>query len=447
MEGLELKQGEVVKHGNPLIVPQYPWEGILTYLYGSILQKGKIYRMWYQAHGIYVSYARSRDGIHWEKPLIRRLSVGKPEMYPTVTTGHGEEDFSGMVGKPFRGKTNVVLDFHMPSVIYDPEDRYRPYKLFGYTDKGYAVAFSRDGIHFREYDHNPVIPLMRFPDKTKRKTWFSDVSPVFRDSLKKKFVAHVKTYKTDAEGRIRRCVGYAESEDFLHWSKPETLWVPSESEDQLAIQKGFQWADFYGLCGFNYGHIYLGLLWLFYIDYEIEKGTHEGKIEVYLAYSLDGKKWERFSDAPLIPLSASGWDTGMVTTANLPLFEEDEILLYYGGSNFSHGVGEGETPYDEKNHRFNIGLAYLRKDGFVYACSRGHLWTKPLKSERGYVKINADTREGRILIDMIKNGRKAKSFAMAGTDALDYTVRTHLNENVVLKVYIEDAKLYSLEVL
>jgi hypothetical protein len=303
---------------------------------------------------------------------------------------------------------------------------------------------------------------MKFPDKTKRKTWFSDVAPVFRDSLKKKFVAHVKTYKTDAEGRIRRCVGYAESEDFLHWSQPKTIWVPSESEDQLARQKGFQWADFYGLCGFNYGHIYLGFLWLFYIDYEIARGTHEGKIEVYLAYSLDGKTWKRFSDVPLIPLSASEWDTGMITTANLPLFEEDKILLYYGGSNFSHGVGEGETPYDEKNHRFNVGLAYLRKDGFVYACpvqtrhvasvrrassSGGHLWTKPLKSKRGYLKINADARKGRILIDVIKDSQKAKSFAMAGTDALDYTVRTHLNENVVLKVYIEDAKLYSLEVL
>jgi hypothetical protein len=24
--------------------------------------------MWYQARGVYVAYAQSRDGIHWQKP-------------------------------------------------------------------------------------------------------------------------------------------------------------------------------------------------------------------------------------------------------------------------------------------------------------------------------------------------------------------------------------------
>jgi hypothetical protein len=133
---------------------------------------------------------------------------------------------------------------------------------------------------------------------------------------------------------------------------------------------GANWADFYGRCGFNYGDGYLGMLWLFLIDHEIERGTHEGQIEVSLASSPDGKTWERFPDNPLIPLSTSGWDTGMITTANLPVFDKDKILLYYGGSNMSHGAGEPGNPYDESVHRFHVGLTTLRQDGFVYAWSR-----------------------------------------------------------------------------
>jgi hypothetical protein len=269
----------------------------------------------------------------------------------------------------------------MPSVIYDPDDRERPYKLFGYTDQGYCAAFSRDGVDFRPAESNPVIPLIKLRDPRTKKTWFSDVAPVFRDTARNKFVAHVKTYQLDSEGRVRRCVGYSESGDFTRWSDPVSLWVPSERDDALARRKGFQWADFYGLCGFNYGGIYLGLLWLFFIDYEIERGTHEGKIEVYLAQSRDGKTWERVSDSPLIALSASGWDCGMITTANVPVLDRDGVSIYYGGSNFSHKGGEEGSPYDEKSDRFCIGLARLRKDGFVYAWSPdGLLTTQPLQS-------------------------------------------------------------------
>ena len=31
---LEFKQGEIIKHGDPLIRPEHPWEGNLAYLYG-----------------------------------------------------------------------------------------------------------------------------------------------------------------------------------------------------------------------------------------------------------------------------------------------------------------------------------------------------------------------------------------------------------------------------
>jgi len=91
----------------------------------------------------------------------------------------------------------------------------------------------------------------------------------------------------------------------------------------------------------------------------LKKGTHDGKIEVYLAYSKDCRKWELVSDEPVIPLGKEGeWDSGMITTANQPIFMEDRFIIYYGGANFSHGYGEYEKLYEDWN-RFCIGFCKI----------------------------------------------------------------------------------------
>jgi hypothetical protein len=447
VDGVEFKQGQARKNGAPVLVPEHSWEGVLAYVYGSVV-KTRIYRMWYQANGVHVAFARSRDGVHWQKPLVRRCAIDNAHPGPTVTLAAGGGVLRADAKTAARSKSNVVFDLHMPSVLYDPQDRERPYKLFGYSDKGYCAAFSRDGIHFTPAVGNPVIPLMKCPAPCGRKTWFSDVAPVFRDTGTRRYVSHVKTYAADREGRVRRCVGYAESANFLEWSKPETIWAPCEEDDRLAQARGFNWADFYGLCGFNYGDGYLGLLWLFFIDHEIAAGTHEGKIEVYLASSADGKKWKRFSDTPLIPLGTAGWDTGMITTANLPVFTGDKILLYYGGSNMSHGAGEPGNPYDESVHRFKVGLSTLRPDGFVYAWSiNGRLRTQPMHCDSGLIRVNAHCAQGRVLIDVIHDGRKIKTRELAGGDFLDHRFQTAKTGEIILEITLQNASLYSLEVM
>ena len=443
--GLEFKQGDIVKQRKPVMTPEYPWEGNLTYLYGSVV-KSRIYRMWYQAHGTSVAYARSGDGLRWKKPLFERSRMDQTSAGPTIGLDDGQIEACGPRAPSVSTQSNIVRDLHMPSLIYDPQDRRRPYKLFGYTDRGYCAAFSKDGIHFKPAEQGPVIPLLKFRAPNAHKTWFSDVAPVFQDSHTGKFVSHVKTYRCDSEGKVRRCVGYAESDDFLHWSKPVTIWTPGIDDDRLATDRGSRWADFYGLCGFNYGDGYLGFLWLFYIDYEIARGTHEGKIEVFLASSTDGKTWKRFSDTALLPLSRSDWDSGMITTANQPVFDKDKILLYYGGANFTHGVGEDGHPYDQATDRFNIGLATLRKDGFVYASSSdGQFTTEPLKTKKGRINVNADCSRGRIVINVMKAGVKKKSLEMAGLDSLNKVFRISPREKIALEVTIRNARLYSVE--
>ena len=451
MEGIELRQGEICKHKEPVLSPEYPWEGTHTYVYGSVLKRGRGYRMWYQSYddggGFFVNYARSGDGLQWGKPLIRNFNFQDPGLYPTVAVGEKIQDFCSRDAQKMRCKTNIVSTYHIPSVIYDAKDRERRFKLFGFTDAGYCAAFSRDGFHFKEYEKNPVIPLMKFPNPATGKTWFSDVSPVMKDEKRDRFVAFVKTYSIDKSGRTRRCVGFSESRDFISWSEPETVWTPDAGEDKLAVGKGFQWADFYGLCGFNYGELYLGLLWVFYIDHEIKQGTHDGKLESYLVVSPDGKQWKRISDTPFIPYDESQWDSCIITTANSPVFERDKILLYYGGANFRHGTGSKETPIDHSFHRVHIGLASVRKDGFVYAYSNnGSLTTRLLKGERGRLTLNLDAAKGYALVDVIKNGKSMKSFKVAGVDSINHTIRNKVEGDFSLRFFLSNAKLYSFEV-
>ncbi len=452
MEDIEFRQGEVLKHPEPVIVPEYPWEDINTYLYGSVLKKGPLYRMWYQSYvdgyGFFVNYARSTDGIQWRKPLIKKFLFEQPGIYPTVAFDNKIQDFYSRQNKGGSYLTNILSTYHIPSVILDSGDKKHPYKLFGYTDNGFCTAFSRDGIHFRENEHNPVIPLMTFPNVLTKKTWFSDVAPAFKDRVKDRFVSFVKTYVVDDKGRTRRCVGFSESGDFTSWSKPETIWVPGPSEDALATAKGFKWADFYGLCGFNYGAGYLGFLWLFFIDHEVKRGTHDGRVEIYLARSDDCRNWKRLSDKPLIALTPGGWDSDMLYTANAPLFLKDKILIYYGGSNFSHGVGHEGMPYDQEKHGFKIGLASMRKDGFVnaYAPSGGHFLTRTVNMKKGLLRLNLDAGDGRVSVEFMKGSESAESFDIKRVNSIDYHLKSPVKGTVALKIHLHNARLYSLEV-
>lgn len=229
--------------------------------------------------------------------------------------------------------------------VIELEDRLRMYYQSYVDGIGFFVclAESTDGVKWTKS------LILKFLNKKTKKTWFSDVAPVFYDQKRKLYRAIVKTYKIDEQGRTRRCVSMSMSRDFIHWSKPRTLWIPSEKHDRMAQRKGFKWADFYGLCPFNYKDYYLSFLWLFMIGHEFLKGTHEGKIEVYLAHSKDCMRWELVSEEPVIPVGEEGsWDSGMITTANQPNTVEGEAFrTYYSGTNFKHGTGEYERELKE----------------------------------------------------------------------------------------------------
>lgn len=385
--------------GNPVLVADKPWEGRISYVYGTVLpnEKGKGYRLWYQSWlGEYTNmYATSQDGLNWEKPEL------------------GIIDFKG-------SKANNIFfrrtkEDHLPQIIFTPweKDPNRRYKLLNYDYgrtkpnnlvSGFYGAYSGDGIHWKDVRHNPV-----FKDP-------GDVSNFVWDSHKNRYIGYPKIF-APVRGFNRRCVGFSATKDFENWPSTQLILIPDEKDDSwVSLQN--QRTEFYGLSAFPYESGYLGLLWIFHIT----DGNNDGPIYCEIVSSRDGIYWVRQealngNRLPILPIGPkSTWDQGMVFSTNHPLVENATIKLWYGGSNVTH-----DAPDDDFS-RSGIGLATLRKDGFASLDASetiGTVTTKPLINLRGPLYVNANASAGSIKVEvMTADGNVVPGFSRIESEAI-----------------------------
>jgi hypothetical protein len=378
------------KHpANPVLRPDQPWEGKVAYVYGTVLpgEQGSGYRMWYQswAAGEYRTlYATSRDGLNWEKPAL------------------GLVDFAGS------RENNLLLPgtqpWHQPQVIWNQaeKDPARRYALISYdyasskpgrSVSGFRLAYSADGINWREPAPGPVLAD---PGDVGTFTW---------DAHTKKFLGYTKIF-APVNGYRRRAIGYTTTTDLQKWNPAELILVPDKFDDRWVTQDRHH-TDFYGLSAFPYESGYVGLLWIF----RITDGIKDGPIFVELVSSRDGVNWNRQEGdrPPVLALGAEGaWDAGMVFTPNHPLLEGDTLKLYYGGFATTHGANEAVGA---------IGLATLRKDGFASLDAGdgvGIITTKPLRNARGELRINALASAGWVKAELLDHqGRVLPGYGLA----------------------------------
>ena len=93
------------KTGERTIVPDRPWERNDVGCYSTVIKVGETYHMWYASHpGL--CYARSKDGITWEKP-----NLGLAEF-------EGSKDNNIVVGYGAGGIDKVSTE---GVVFYDPK--------------------------------------------------------------------------------------------------------------------------------------------------------------------------------------------------------------------------------------------------------------------------------------------------------------------------------------
>jgi Rhamnogalacturonan lyase family 11, C-terminal domain len=352
-EDVERVLHSVKKHqDNPLIVPEHPWEGQCVLLYGAVirdLDTGKL-RMWYLAWGkhvgkpTFICYAESDDGLTWTKPNL------------------GLVEYEG-------SKDNNILmpGWSQTTIIYDPHDKDPSRRYKGVLRlNGTRGFFSPDGFH---WDDQGIILEQAY-----------DGTTVHWDPVDDKWVAMVKIFRDGKRAR-----GYAESNDFLHWTDTYFM-LTVDDQDQPGDQM-------YAVYMFPYEGVYFGLLRMY--------NTKNDKIDVQLMTSRNAKHWDRSIRTPFIPTAdeRGTWDFGNnAVPSTPPIRVGDELWFYYCGRSTLHDV----VPNDGA-----IGLGTLRLDGFFSmkaGANGGTVTTKALRLDGNTLYLNANAAGGSIAVEVLDEG-------------------------------------------
>jgi hypothetical protein len=381
-----------VKHpDNPVLKREHPWEGYRVQVYGTVLYDPdeQLFKAWYMnipktavekitvngqrrpGHATLLSYATSRDGVRWDKPVLNLVdfegstanNMIAPELY-------NPEGFSALYEphdpNPERRYKAFCWDHGRgPLMMWEGQEIYGEGK-----DDGMHVAFSPDGIHWKPYEGNPVLKLG------------SDTGQcVLYDPNLKKYVAFGRF------GAGGRKVARTESADFTDWSQPQLVLAPDERDGANT--------QFYGISVDWYEGLYIGVLWMFWI----EQGS-VGRIDMQLCHSRDGKTWLRDPQRRVwIPNGPAGaWDAGDMRGACRSVILPDRVLFYYAGSKAAHGKG------GPLRIGMDIGLVTLRRDGWVSwdaGSESGALITKPFIHPGGELYLNVNAGGGSVVVEYL----------------------------------------------
>jgi len=337
LSGAERVFHQAVKDPTPRIVADKPWEkpaflGVLgnCIFYDDADDLYKMYYIIYQVIGRggerqHYAVAVSKDGLNWDKPNLG-VADYKGSRDNNLIWDYG----ASWHGNVFRAYNNVIKDPRDP----DPARRYKALGFWLTREPeryGMLVAFSPDGLRWTEPEANPVLPN---GDTHTLLGW---------DESVEKYVAYPRTHSD----KSARNIGYSTSDDFIHWSEPVTVLEPEAGDPPHY--------EIYGMPVIKYEGLYLGFPWAF-----IAAGLEP--LDTELVYSRDGRKWRRARGAgKLIPRGPAGaFDDCYAITAS-PIVVGDEVLFYYMGCGFPHGV----MIHDEPSWEGSIGLARLRLDGFA----------------------------------------------------------------------------------
>ena len=427
---------------NPIIKGENSWERLAS-LYGTVLfdPGDGLFKMWYltgpytdemievrgrQALGniTLLGYATSVDGVHWDKPHLGQVDVAGSRANNLLDIGR--TNCEGIA---------VLYDARDP----DPQRRYKGfYWEHGGVDTfrewqgktiwgegegdGMWMSFSPDGVQWSDCGDNPVIAMGS--DSTQSLVW---------DPQIEKYVAFGRM------GAGGRKVARATSDDAVHFAAPELVFEADEWDEE-----GTQ---FYGMPLNIYEGVYLGMVWVY------REGV-DGSIDTSLATSRDGIHWERVLDRQtfLSLGEAGGWESGMVRITQNFTLVGDEIYLYYGGVQGAHTGRKYQTV--ERTHRPMLGLATLRRDGFVSVEAgkeEGFLLTQPLQIEGSTLHLNVECR-GWLRVELTDDtgvplqGYAAQVGAGDGLDvALDFAAPLEALQarEVRLRISMQRANLYS----
>ena len=381
-DGLEITMGTLVtKSAKPLMIQDEVWEPRLDNGYPNVIYDDDKWQLYYgdciadggSCKSQIVLYAESEDGMSWSKPdlglfdlnfLRPDLGVGKHNNI--VLQGGGVGVYKHDDQYIAFGDLCAEYDDLTQQPVFrerDPTEVALPACPGGLGKAN--MALSRDGVNFGSAFQ---------VDWPKPQAYDTHNNVFFRDD--EKFVA---TTRLKVDGI--RSVGIATStsndlESFDTSIAPVmTLEAPSEDEQNYA-QITFHWHD-----------MYLGLVMVYDAD-DSSKFGH-GKVHCRLAYSIDLLSPWTYVDfsTDFIPLGTQGSSTtdpanaydSHICFAAKPVTYDTEERIYFMGGNGPHNGDRNSS----------LGLATLRKDGFLAVAGSGTYETNDLVLSSS-LRITAD---------------------------------------------------------
>jgi hypothetical protein len=442
-EHLPRRVQQARKHeGNPLFVKQHDWEPA-GYVVPSVMydEEEKIWKAWLDGYGIGVFYFTSKDGITWERPLMRLFPEFDKEPTNRVILTGSEIDVkdappdkldymrSREAGwKYFGHASGVIKDKRDP----DPQRRYkmaylwinRQFQRPGASRAGKLVAmgaaFSPDGIHWTPVNEPVSYATVDLPFHInydeQRQRWVLYGRAVGVVTPEKK-AAHAAD--PNLPYNMGRSVIRCESEDFIHWT-PEKgdLVLSSDAKDSAMT-------EIYDMRRVPYEGVNIGFVHLFHNDPE------SVTLPVQLGISRDNKTWQRLSDrAPFLAMGGLGdWDRGVISPpVSDPIPVGDELRFYYTGRNQLHSTrwkieDEPKLLPPMPSHRGALGFATIKRDRFVAmegSFKPGILRTKPFIHDGGTLHVNAAIKFGALTVSLLDDqGISLQKITITGKDEIN----------------------------
>ena len=441
-EGVKLVVHKPHRTGEIVLRCDRLWEERLGQ-YHSILKDSDTYHMWYTFYGradedspivSSIAYARSSDGIHWEKP-----DLGLVEVYGThrnnIVLGHG---FAGI-----KGATHGCMVFLDPKA--PANHRFRLVSNPQELGKSLQIFSSADGIHWeRTHRHVMVFRSERHHLDTQ--------NVIFWDDRISKYVAYVRRNQRPT-GSQGRSVARTESESLSHFDDVEDCQIvlgfdeKDPTYDNPIRKTRIQAVDFYTNGTFKYpwaqdAYYMFPSEYFHYMTFlkDFRKGqpVNAGSLDVRFAASRDGIHWTRYDRRAFLNLGMKDqWHSrsiymayGMVLGAN-----HSELFMYYCGSNTLHGW-DRDDQHRQRNKRLltriggapteemcGIGRLVLRRDGLVSVqadYTGGEFVTPPLTFEGERLVLNLDTSAvGQVLVEILdENSNPLPKFTLKDCDEI-----------------------------
>ena len=398
---------EARKHpANPLVGPDRPWEGAGRHGlagYGCVFQhvlwddEGKRFRMWYGGRTGFITlpsgtrvrqptcYAESTDGLTWVKPNL------------------GVCEYDGS-----KANNIVILTGGLFAIFDEPDapDPSRRFKALVWHDwhdskpvppEGYYLFSSPDGIHWKQDRADPVLW-----SHNRQQPGIGDTSTARWDARLGKYICDAKILFRNPTMRSR---GMLESDDLIHWSRPRMTFYP-DALDAADTQ-------IYGHVGFVYESMWVGMMRVMHTE-RVPNSYKQTTIE--LTASRDGRHWSRVGRREeFIALGEPGsWDPHYHDPHTPPIRVGDELWFYYRSA---PTIAPKSDPRSQRKRISRIGLATLRRDGFVSlnaSRATGLVVTRPLTFNGTALYVNAEVGRGGHVKAEIRNaaGQAVRPYVM-----------------------------------